>query len=131
MDKNKLKRKQREKRHDRIRMKISGTASVPRLNVYRSLKHIYAQIIDDTTGNTLVSSSSLQDAELLDKVQLAKSDDKTVKGKTLAAKKAGKILAEKAAGKKIKKIVFDKGPYKFHGRVKAFADGAREGGLEF
>ncbi len=128
MDKNKQKREQRKKRHDRIRMKISGTPDTPRLNIYKSLKHIYAQVIDDTSGKTIISASSLQDAEVLDKVQLK---DKDIKGKTLAAKKTGKIIAEKAAEKKIKKIVFDKGPYKYHGRVKALAEGAKEGGLEF
>ncbi|MBN1151402.1 50S ribosomal protein L18 [candidate division WOR-3 bacterium] len=131
MDKNKQKRNSRLKRHSRIRMKISGDNEVPRLNVYRSLRHIYAQLIDDVSGKTLVSSSSLQDADKLDKVQVAESEKNGLKGKILMAKKTGKILAEKAVEKNIKKIVFDKGSYRYHGRVKAFAEGAREGGLEF
>lgn len=131
MDKNKQKRISRLKRHNRIRLKISGNKEVPRLNVYRSLRHIYAQLIDDVSGRTLISSSSLQDADLLEKIQITESEKNGLKGKILIAKKVGKILAEKAIEKNIRRIVFDKGSYKYHGRVKAFAEGAREGGLEF
>lgn len=101
-----------------IRKKISGTASKPRLSVFRSNKGIYAQLIDDITGNTLASFSS---AEL-----------KSVKGtKTEISKTVGQKLAEKAAGNGISEVVFDRGGYLFHGRVKALAEGAREGGLKF
>ncbi|MDR0406338.1 MAG: 50S ribosomal protein L18 [Clostridiales bacterium] len=110
----------RKRRHARVRKKISGTAGCPRLNVYRSLKNIYAQIIDDEKGVTLVQASSL-DASL-------KSN---YGGNAAAAKAVGKLVAEKAAGAGIKQVVFDRGGYLYHGRVKELADGAREGGLEF
>ena len=108
----------RLRRHRRVRGKISGTAERPRLDVFRSSKHIYAQIIDDTTGNTLVSASSL---------------DKGFEGNGSnadAANKVGKAIAEKALAKGIKVVVFDRGGFVYHGRVKALAEGAREGGLE-
>jgi len=106
----------------RIRKKIRGNAERPRLNVFRSLKHIYAQIIDDQKGYTLVSSSTL-DKELKE----------AIKGlnKTEAARMVGKRIASLAIEKGIKKVVFDRGGYLYHGRVKALAEGAREGGLEF
>lgn len=107
----------------KIRKKISGTPEKPRLSVYRSLDNIYAQIIDDTTGNTLVAVSSLN--------KEAKADVKSVKGKINKSKLIGNMLAKKALEKDIKQVVFDRGGFRYHGRVKALADGAREGGLVF
>ena len=109
-------------RHARVRKKISGTPDMPRLSVYRSNKHIQAQIIDDTKGVTLVSASTL-DAAL--KGQL---DDVDKKG---AAKLVGKLIGERAAAAGIKNVVFDRGGYVYTGRVASLADGAREAGLEF
>ncbi len=116
MDKNKIKIEKRARRHKRIRSRISGTATVPRLAAYRSNGYVYAQLIDDGAGKTLVSSSSLE---------VKKSN------KTEAARETGKQLATKALELKIKKVVFDRGGYVYAGRVKALADGAREGGLVF
>lgn len=110
--------KARIRRHARVRKSISGTTLVPRLNVFRSNKGIYAQVIDDTTSKTLVSSSSLE-------LKL------TCGGNIEAAKAVGADLAEKCKKAKITKVVFDRGGYKFHGRVKALAEAAREAGLEF
>ena len=107
----------------KIRKKISGTPERPRLSVFRSLDNIYAQIIDDTTGKTLVAVSSLN--------KEAKEDIKSVKGKINRSKLIGSILAKKALEKDIKQVVFDRGGFRYHGRVKALADGAREGGLVF
>ena len=112
----------RKRRHRRVRKKISGTAERPRLNVFRSLRHIYAQIIDDDRGLTLIAAST-QDPALRD--QLAGLD------KTAQAKVVGQALAERAQAKSVRQVIFDRGGYKYHGRVKALADGAREGGLEF
>ncbi len=107
----------RQRIHDRIRVKLSGTAERPRLNVYRSLNHIYApQVIDDQKGETLVSASTI-------KLKTG--------GNVAAAKEISKAVAEKAVAKGIKKVVFDRGGYLYHGRVKALADAAREAGLEF
>lgn len=111
--------KARLRRHQRVRAKISGTADCPRLNVFRSLNNIYAQIIDDTKGATLVSASTL---------------DKEFEGATgncEAAKKVGLLVAKKALEKGIENVVFDRGGYLYHGRIKELADGAREGGLKF
>lgn len=120
MDKNKIKKEKRDRRHKRIRSRISGTASVPRLSVFKSNIYIYAQLIDDDNQKTLASASSLD---------LKKG--KKVGNKTVSAHETGKMLAEKALGQKIKKVVFDRGGYVYTGRVKALADGAREGGLNF
>lgn len=109
----------RIKRHQRVRKNISGTAERPRLSVYRSLNHIYAQIIDDTKGTTLVSASSLD------------KDFEGYGGNVEGAKAVGNLVAKKALEKGIKAVVFDRGGYIYHGRVAALADGAREGGLEF
>lgn len=114
--------KARLRRHLRVRKKISGTAERPRLNVFRSDKHIYAQIIDDTKGVTLVSASTL-DKSLREEVKNGANVE--------AARKVGALVAERAKEKGIEKVVFDRGGYMFHGRVKALADAAREGGLEF
>ena len=109
----------RLKRHKRVRAKISGTPECPRLDVFRSAKHIYAQIIDDVNGVTLVSASSLE-------------KDFNVEGtKSDAAKQVGMNVAERAKAKGIENVVFDRGGYVYHGRVKALAEGAREGGLQF
>ncbi len=110
----------RLRRHKRVRKTISGTANRPRLNVYRSLKNIYAQIIDDDKGVTLVSASTLE-ASLKD-INGGNKD---------AARQVGKLVAEKALKAGIKAVVFDRGGYIYHGRVKELAEGAREGGLEF
>lgn len=112
----------RQRKHERVRKRISGTPERPRLNVFRSLKHIYAQIIDDTTGTTLVSASTVDEAL---KGKLNSGSNKE------AAREVGKLLARKALEKGITKVVFDRGGYLYHGRVRELAEGAREGGLEF
>ncbi len=111
--------KKRLIRHKRVRAKISGTAERPRLNVFRSLSNIYAQIIDDTTGNTIVSASSVE------------KGFEGNGGNKEAAKKVGAMIAERAKEKGITEVVFDRGGYVYHGRVKELAEGAREGGLQF
>ncbi len=114
--------KSRKRRHRIIRKSIQGTPERPRLNVFRSSKHIYAQIIDDTQMNTIVSSSTL-DKQLSDKLEgLTKKE---------AAELVGKDIAEKAKEAGVEKVVFDRGGYLYHGRVKALAEGAREIGLKF
>lgn len=112
----------RQSRHDRVRKKVAGDPERPRLAVYRSLNNIYAQIIDDTKGVTLVSASTI-DKELKDSAKSGGNID--------AAKSVGEIVAKRALENGIKAVVFDRGGYKFHGRVKALADAARESGLEF
>ncbi len=113
----KIKNQQRARRSKRVRVKIRGTAERPRLSVFRSLKHLYVQLIDDGTGRTLVS---------------VKDDEIKNKGKkSELALAVGKLLARKAQAKKIEAVVFDRGGYKYHGRIKAVAEGAREGGLKF
>lgn len=111
----------RQKRIKRIRKKITGTPERPRMRVYKSAKHFYAQVIDDAKGHTLVSMSSLDKS--------VTGED--IKGKCDQARKVGKLLAEKAKSAGIKKVVLDRGGYIYHGRVKAFSEGAREGGLIF
>ncbi len=113
---------ERQRRHTRVRKKITGTAQTPRLNVYRSLNHIYVQIIDDTKGVTLCSASTMEKA--------VKSEIKDMT-KTEAAKAVGKAAAKKALDLGIKEVVFDRGGYLYTGRVQAVADGAREAGLNF
>ncbi|MGX8699226.1 MAG: 50S ribosomal protein L18 [bacterium] len=110
---------QRIKRHKRVRAKISGTPERPRLNVFRSKQNIYAQIIDDVAGKTLVSASSLE------------KDFGEYGGNKAAARKVGKMVAERARAKGIDAVVFDRGGYVYHGRVAELAEGAREGGLQF
>jgi large subunit ribosomal protein L18 len=105
------------RRHKRVRAKISGTAKLPRLCVFRSAKHMYAQLIDDVKGKTLLSANDLK--------------IKKTKGKTESAKELGKAIAKLAIENKIEKVVFDRAGYQYHGRVKAVAEGAREGGLKF
>ena len=111
----------RQRVHARIREKIAGTAERPRLNVYRSLNHIYTQIIDDASGTTIVSASTLPE----------KGAEKKTGGNITAAQAVGKLIAERAQEKGVKKVVFDRGGYLYHGRIKALADAAREAGLEF
>jgi large subunit ribosomal protein L18 len=112
----------RRRIHERVRAKMEGTPERPRLSVYRSLGHIYAQVVDDRSGRTLASASSLD-----------KETRKQIKGggNVSAAKVVGKVIAERARAAKIEKVVFDRGGYKYHGRVKALADAAREAGLQF
>ena len=113
------KKAMRLKRHVRVRGKISGTAARPRLNVFRSNANIYAQIIDDVNGVTLVSANTLE------------KGFEGATGNAEAAKKVGAVLAERAKAKGIEEVVFDRGGYVYHGRVAALAEGAREGGLQF
>ena len=112
-------RGQRIKRHNRVRGKISGTAERPRLCVFRSENHIYAQIIDDVAGNTLVSASTVEKS--------FEGNGSNIE----AAKKIGAVIAERALAQGVGEVVFDRGGYIYHGRVKALAEGAREGGLKF
>lgn len=114
---NKLKSEKRAMRHKRVRAKVFGTSERPRLSVFRSNKHIFLQIIDDSQGRTIVSASDLK--------------TKKKSTKTEIAREVGKALAQEAVKKGIKKVVFDRGGYKYHGRVRAVAEGAREGGLIF
>ena len=112
--------------HDRIRKKLQGTSERPRLNVYRSLNHIYVQVIDDLSGKTLVSASTAEG-----KKAEGKKDKRTSGGNVASAKAVGKSIAERAKAKGVTKVVFDRGGYIYHGRVKALADAARESGLQF
>ena len=134
-----LKQEKRIRRHKRVRAKIKGTAKVPRLCVFRSNKYVYAQLIDDSKGRTLIafsdqkSKAKRQKPKIQTKSQKLEDNGKTIVkgGKIARAYELGKIFAEKAKEKKIEKVVFDRGGYKYHGRVKALAEGAREGGLKF
>jgi large subunit ribosomal protein L18 len=119
----------RLRRKKRVRKKIFGYPERPRVSVFRSHKHIYAQIINDVEGHTLVALSSLS-PEVRTKVEELKSKGE-IKGKVDVARLVGRMLAEKAKAKGITKVVFDRNGYKYHGRVKALAEGLREGGLEF
>jgi large subunit ribosomal protein L18 len=107
--------------HTRIRKKLQGTAERPRLNVYRSMNHIYAQVIDDLNGKTLVSASTAE----------GQKENRRTGGNVASAKEIGKAIAERAKAKGVTKVVFDRGGYLYHGRVKALADAAREAGLQF
>ena len=109
----------RLRRHRRVRGKISGTAARPRLDVFRSAKHIYAQVIDDVQGVTLAAASTTE------------KDFSEYGGNKEAARKVGKLIAERALAKGVETVVFDRGGYVYHGRVKELAEGAREGGLKF
>lgn len=113
------KTRRRKKIHFRVRQKLAGTPQKPRLNIYRSNKYIYGQLIDDENGRTIAAASSLESSVANDG------------SKSEQAKAAGKLLAERAKAENIETIVFDRGGYLYHGRVKAFAEGAREGGLHF
>jgi len=121
MNKNKQKTVRRQRRRIGIRKRVSGTPSRPRLTVYRSLNHMYAQVVDDLAGKTLVSASS-------------RDKDSKIEGTTgnsKGAESVGTLLAERAKAAGVTAVVFDRGGFKFHGRIKAFADAARKGGLEF
>jgi large subunit ribosomal protein L18 len=122
MAKNKSRSAARVRRHRRVRKHISGTSQRPRLNVFRSLSEVYAQVIDDDAGHTLASASTI-DTEVRSKMAgLSKTDQ---------AKLVGEVIAERAKAKGVTKVVFDRGGYRYIGRVKALAEGARESGLEF
>jgi large subunit ribosomal protein L18 len=122
MDKAKEKRLARQRRHQRVRRQMKGTVERPRLCVFRSLKHIESQIIDDTQGHTLVAASTREPSV---REQLGDKD------KTAQAAVVGQVLAERATAAGIKSVVFDRGGYLYHGRVKSLAEAARKGGLEF
>lgn len=112
----------RERRHARVRKRVTGTPERPRLNVFRSSKHIYAQVIDDTRGHTLVAASTLDPAVRPEMGELSKTEE---------AKRVGRLVAERARAQGIERVVFDRGGYLYHGRVKALAEAAREAGLQF
>ncbi|MFB3916662.1 MAG: 50S ribosomal protein L18 [Terriglobales bacterium] len=112
----------RQRVHSRIRKQLAGTAERPRLNVYRSLNQLYVQVIDDAAGRTLLSASTLEGRE---------RGSKKTGGNLASAKELGRVVAERAKAKGITKVVFDRGGYLYHGRVKALADAAREAGLQF
>lgn len=120
----KTKEEKRGRRATRVRAKVVGTIERPRLSVFRSNKHVSAQLIDDTLGKTLFSASDKE-------IKLPVKKEKGVQTKVLASQAVGKLLAEKAVAKKVTKAVFDRAGYRFTGRVKAVAEGAREGGLQF
>ncbi len=117
MDKNKANNQRQARRHARVRAKVSGTTNLPRLSVFRSNRGMFLQLVDDTKGNTLASASFKEIKKTGTKVD--------------TSKELGKLIADKAKTKKIEAVVFDRGSYKYHGRVKAAAEGAREGGLNF
>ena len=121
MIKIKSRNKLRKERHRRVRTKVHGSADRPRLNIFRSNKHIYAQLIDDQAGRTLATASSLD----------ASSGSSAGGSDIAAAEKVGTLLAQRALDCGIKEVIFDRGGYRYHGRVKALAEAAREGGLEF
>ncbi|OGZ17750.1 MAG: 50S ribosomal protein L18 [Candidatus Nealsonbacteria bacterium RBG_13_36_15] len=131
------KREKRHRRHRRLRAKVRGTAEVPRFCVFRSNKHIYAQLINDEKGNILVSANDagLKQKPRVKKISSVKATEdkkgKTKLGKIAIAYEVGKLIAEMALKKKIEKVVFDRGGFDYHGRIKSLADGAREGGLKF
>ena len=114
----------RRKRHIRVRKRVHGDPERPRLNVYRSSNNIYAQIIDDLAGKTLAAASSLD-------ASLRSGDNKSAGGNVAAAKAVGALIADRAKSAGISKVVFDRGGYLYHGRIKGLADGARENGLDF
>lgn len=126
METKKIQRKIR--RHKRVRSKISGTTAIPRLCVSRTAKHIYAQLINDETGKTILS---LSDEKIKVSSSVKTKEGTALAGKIATAYEVGKAIAKKALENKIEKVVFDRGGYKYHGRVKAVGEGAREGGLKF
>ncbi|MCD6233389.1 50S ribosomal protein L18 [bacterium] len=130
------KKEARDRRHKRVRAKIHGTAQVPRLCVFRSRKYIYAQLIDDEKGRTIVAANDLKLKPLpLQRIKHQnkgeKEQEELLSRKVALAFEVGKLIAQRAVAKKIKRVVFDKGGYKYHGRVRAVAEGARKGGLKF
>lgn len=131
-----IKQQKRHRRHKKVRARIEGTAEIPRLCVFRSSKHIYAQLINDEKWKTLVAAGDLEiKSKKTKKSASAKSrvskEEKVKNGKVALAYRVGELIAQKALEKKVEKIVFDRGGYKYHGRVKALAEGARKGGLKF
>lgn len=118
----KIRKETRARRHLRVRAKVSGTAQKPRLCLFRSNQHIYASLINDEKNSTILVANDRE---------LQKSKEKSKKSKIDAAREVGELIAQKALKNKIEKIVFDRGGYKYHGRVKALAEGARKGGLKF
>jgi large subunit ribosomal protein L18 len=124
MNKNKQKNLKREIRHRRVRSRVSGVLERPRLSVFKANRHIYVQVIDDGSGKTLAAASSME-------VNLPAGKAGTKAKKSDMAKEVGKIIATKAMAKNIKAVKFDRGGFAYHGRIKALAEGAREGGLEF
>ena len=116
----------RQRVHARVRTRVSGTPERPRLSVYRSVSHLYAQVIDDAKGVTLVSAGTVEKGK-----GGAKGEKRPTGGNVASAKEVGKLIAERAKEKGIKRVVFDRGGYLYHGRIKALADAAREAGLEF
>lgn len=122
MAKTSARRVSRQRRHERVRKTVQGTTQRPRLNVYRSLAHIYAQVIDDTTGHTLAAASTLDSGLRSSLAEMTKTDE---------AKAVGTLVAERAQAAGVTKVVFDRGGYVYHGRVKALADAARAAGLDF
>jgi len=136
--KSKYKKEKRHIRHKRVRAKISGQALKPRLYVFKSAKHIYAQLINDEKGKVIIAANDKEIKKIKTKSQISETKDKKNKesqklltGKTALAYNVGELIAKKALEKKIEKVVFDRGSCKYHGRVKALAEGAREGGLKF
>ena len=126
------KQQKRIRRHNRVRAKISGTAKVPRLCIFRSNQHITAQIIDDEKGKTIIFATDIKKIKTKnEKLKIKEGEQKERAGKTLQAFEVGKEIANLAQEKKIKQVVFDRGGFNYHGRVKSLADGAREGGLVF
>jgi len=135
----KIKKLALKRRHQRVRVKIKGTKTRPRISVFRSNKHIYAQLIDDEKGQTLISASDFEikkpattESQKNSEIQrLQASESQGLQGKAAVAHEVGQLLAAKALKQKIHQVVFDRGGYKYHGRIKALADGARAGGLKF
>ncbi len=126
-----LKRQARLKRKKRIRKKVLGTLQRPRLSVFRSANHIYAQIIDDISGHTIVAASSLEKGVKDNPIPAAPEGSEQLSGKTAVAAHIGRLVAERAVEKGVKKVVFDRNGFLYHGRVKAVSAGARKGGLDF
>lgn len=124
-----VKKEKRIRRHRRIRARIVGTAEVPRLCVFKSAQHIYGHLIDDQKNQTILSISDFAIKE--SKTGKKRTKNRKAGDKTAVAREVGKLIAEKASAKKIKRVVFDRGGFAYHGRVKALAEGAREGGLKF
>lgn len=120
MDRQKAKQTRRTRRRIGIRKRVSGTGAIPRLSIYRSLRHVYAQVVNDLDGTTLCAASTMD-----------KGFDADTTGNVEAAKAVGKLIAQRAKDKGIEKVVFDRGGFRYHGRVRALADAAREGGLKF
>jgi large subunit ribosomal protein L18 len=127
----KIKKERGIRRHKRVRAKVFGTKTKPRLYVFCSNQHTYAQLIDDESQKTIVAAKDSEIKTTAKKSKVASKDEPVLTGKTAVSFKIGQLIAQKAIEKKVKKVVFDRGTRLYHGRVKALADGARKGGLEF